>query len=138
MGCSTTCRSATNGCLILDADQAVPPALRAEIAALLARPPAEIREDGFYIRRRRSSAASRCASAANGGKYLLKSSARPRRALSVEQDTRVYVRGAVGRLRAPLEEHNRKKTAILFYLQKHLRMLTPSPGESWNAGAPPD
>ena len=39
----------------------------------------------------------------------------------VEQDTRVYVRGAVGRLRAPLEEWNRKEDAILFYLQKHLR-----------------
>src|SRR4029077_12994813 len=39
----------------------------------------------------------------------------------VEQDTRVYVRGPLGRLRAPLEEHNVKEDAIQFYLQKHLR-----------------
>ena len=31
------------------------------------------------------------------------------------------MRGEVGRLRAPLEEWNRKEDAILFYLEKHLR-----------------
>ncbi len=39
----------------------------------------------------------------------------------MEQDTRVYVSGPVGRLRTPLEEWNRKEDAIFFYLQKHLR-----------------
>ena len=39
----------------------------------------------------------------------------------VEQDTRVYVRGAVGVLRGSIEEWNRKEDAILFYLGKHLR-----------------
>ncbi len=31
------------------------------------------------------------------------------------------MRGPVGRLRAPLEEHNLKEDSIQFYLQKHLR-----------------
>jgi glycosyltransferase involved in cell wall biosynthesis len=108
--------------LILEADQAVPPALRAEIAALLAKPPAEIREDGFYIRRRQIFRGKPLRFGGYGGKYLLKLFRRGRGELDpVEQDTRVYIRGAVGRLRAPLEEHNRKEDAILFYLQKHLR-----------------
>ena len=39
----------------------------------------------------------------------------------MEQDTRVYVKGPVGKLKAPLEEWNRKEEEILFYLGKHLR-----------------
>jgi glycosyltransferase involved in cell wall biosynthesis len=106
--------------LILEADQAVPPELQTEIAALLARP--EIREDGFYIRRQQIFRGKPLRFGGYGSKVLLKLFRRSRSELDpVEQDTRVYVRGAVGRLRAPLVEWNRKEDAILFYLEKHLR-----------------
>lgn len=106
--------------LILEADQAVTPALRDEIAALLARP--DVREDGFYIRRRQIFRGRPLRFGGYGGKVLLKLFRRSRAELDpVEQDTRVYVRGAVGRLRAPLEEWNVKEDSIQFYLQKHLR-----------------
>jgi glycosyltransferase involved in cell wall biosynthesis len=106
--------------LILEADQAVPPELRAEIAALLAR--AEIAEDGFYIRRRQIFRGTWIRHGGYGGKHLLKLFRRSRGQLDpLEQDTRVYVRGRVGRLASPLEEWNRKEDAIQFYLQKHLR-----------------
>jgi glycosyltransferase involved in cell wall biosynthesis len=109
--------------LILEADQAVTPELRAELAALLARPESQaIREDGFYIRRRQIFRGKPLRFGGYGSKLLLKLFRRSRGELDpVEQDTRVYVHGAVGRLRAPLEEWNRKEDAILFYLQKHLR-----------------
>lgn len=106
--------------LILEADQAVPPALRSEIAALLAR--AEIAEDGFYIRRRQIFRGQWIRFGGYGSKHLLKLFRRSRGRLDpIEQDTRVYVQGRVGRLHAPLEEWNRKEDAILFYLEKHLR-----------------
>jgi len=106
--------------LILEADQALTPGLKEEIAALLARP--EIREDGFYIRRRQIFRGKPLRFGGYGGKVLLKLFRRSRSELDpIEQDTRVYVRGPVGRLRAPLEEWNLKEDAILFYLQKHLR-----------------
>jgi glycosyltransferase involved in cell wall biosynthesis len=106
--------------LILEADQALPPALCQEIAALLARP--EIAEAGFYIRRRQIFRGRPIRFGGYGGKHLLKLFRRDRCELDpAEQDTRVYVRGPVGRLRAPLEEWNRKEDAILFYLEKHLR-----------------
>jgi glycosyltransferase involved in cell wall biosynthesis len=107
--------------LILEADQAVTPELREEIAALLARPDA-VHEDGFYIRRRQIFRGKPLRFGGYGGKVLLKLFRRSRSGLDpVEQDTRVYVRGPVGRLRAPLEEWNVKEDAIQFYLQKHLR-----------------
>jgi glycosyltransferase involved in cell wall biosynthesis len=107
--------------LILEADQAVTPELREEIAALLARPDT-VREDGFYIRRRQIFRGKPLRFGGYGGKVLLKLFRRSRSGLDpVEQDTRVYVRGPVGRLRAPLEEWNVKEDAIQFYLQKHLR-----------------
>ena len=107
--------------LILEADQAVTPALKAEIAALLARPD-DVREDGFYIRRRQIFRGKPLRFGGYGSKVLLKLFRRGRSELDpVEQDTRVYVRGPVGRLRAPLEEWNLKEDSILFYLQKHLR-----------------
>jgi glycosyltransferase involved in cell wall biosynthesis len=106
--------------LILEADQALTPELKAEIAALLAR--RDVHENGFYIRRRQIFRGKPLRFGGYGGKYLLKLFRRGHGELDpVEQDTRVYVRGAVGRLRAPLEEHNLKEDAILFYLQKHLR-----------------
>ncbi|HEY0513851.1 MAG TPA: glycosyltransferase family 2 protein [Thermoanaerobaculia bacterium] len=107
--------------LILEADQAVTPALQAELAALLARPDA-VREDGFYIRRRQIFRGRPLRFGGYGGKVLLKLFRRSRSELDpVEQDTRVYVRGPLGRLRAPLEEWNLKEDSIQFYLQKHLR-----------------
>jgi glycosyltransferase involved in cell wall biosynthesis len=106
--------------LILEADQALPPALREEIAALLARP--RVEEAGFYIRRRQIFRGRPIRFGGYGGKHLMKLFRRDRCELDpAEQDTRVYVRGPVGRLRAPLEEWNRKEDAILFYLEKHLR-----------------
>jgi glycosyltransferase involved in cell wall biosynthesis len=106
--------------LILEADQALTPALRAEIAALLAGPGP--REDGFYVRRRQIFRGKPLRFGGYGRKAMLKLFRRGKGELDPhEQDTRVYVRGAVGRLRAPLEEWNRKEDAILFYLQKHLR-----------------
>jgi glycosyltransferase involved in cell wall biosynthesis len=106
--------------LILEADQAVPPELRAEIAALLAR--AEIAEDGFYIRRKQIFRGTWIRHGGYGGKLLLKLFRRSRGQLDpLEQDTRVYVRGHVGRLASPLEEWNKKEDEILFYLGKHLR-----------------
>jgi glycosyltransferase involved in cell wall biosynthesis len=107
--------------LILEADQAVTPALRTELAALLARPD-EVREDGFYIHRRQIFRGRPLRFGGYGSKVLLKLFRRSRSGLDpVEQDTRVYVRGPVGRLRAPIEEWNLKEDSIQFYLQKHLR-----------------
>jgi glycosyltransferase involved in cell wall biosynthesis len=107
--------------LILEADQAVTPALKAELAVLLARPD-EVREDGFYIHRRQIFRGRPLRFGGYGSKVILKLFRRSRSGLDpVEQDTRVYVRGPVGRLRAPLEEWNLKEDSIQFYLQKHLR-----------------
>lgn len=106
--------------LLLEADQALTPALRQEIAALLARP--EVHANGFYIRRRQIFRGKPLRFGGYGSKRLLKLFRRGYGELDPEeQDTRVYIRGPVGRLRAPIEEHNRKEDAILFYLQKHLR-----------------
>lgn len=107
--------------LILEADQAVTPALQREIAALLARPEG-VREDGFYIHRRQIFRGKPLRFGGYGSKLLLKLFRRSRSELDpIEQDTRVYVRGPVGRLRAPLEEWNLKEDSIQFYLHKHLR-----------------
>ena len=107
--------------LILEADQAVTPELKAELAALLARPD-DVSKDGFYIRRRQIFRGKPLRFGGYGSKVILKLFRRSRSGLDpVEQDTRVYVRGPVGRLRAPLEEWNVKEDSIQFYLQKHLR-----------------
>lgn len=106
--------------LILEADQALTEPLRAEIAALLAR--AEIAEAGFYIRRLQIFRGQAIRHGGYGGKRLLKLFRRSRGRLDPEeQDTRVYVDGAVGTLRHSLAEWNRKEDEILFYLGKHLR-----------------
>jgi glycosyltransferase involved in cell wall biosynthesis len=106
--------------LILEADQALSPELRAEIAALLAR--TEIAEDGFFIRRRQIFRGKPIRFGGYRGKHLLKLFRRGRGELDpIEQDTRVYVHGPVGRLHGPLEEWNHKEDSILFYLEKHLR-----------------
>lgn len=108
--------------LILEADQAVTPALVAELRRLF--DGQEIPCDGYYIRRRQIFRGKPIRFGGYGSKVLLKLFRRDRSQLDPEeQDTRVYVRGRVGRLRAPLEEWNRKEDAILFYLEKHLRYV---------------
>jgi glycosyltransferase involved in cell wall biosynthesis len=108
--------------LILEADQALTPGLRAEIAELLAGGGADVPEAGFYIRRRQIFRGKPIRFGGYGSKTLLKLFRRDRAELDpVEQDTRVYVRGPVRTLREPLEEWNRKEDDILFYLHKHLR-----------------
>src|SRR5262249_40945909 len=106
--------------LILEADQAIPEALNRELRDVVAR--ADVREHGFYIRRIQIFRGKPIRFGGYGGKYLLKLFRRSRGRLDpVEQDTRVYIDGAVGKLRSPLEEWNRKEDSILFYLEKHLR-----------------
>ena len=106
--------------LILEADQTIPPPLAAEIAALVAR--ADVRENGFTIRRRQFFRGRPIRWGGYGGKRLLKLFRRAHARLDPEeQDTRVYVDGAVGHLRHPLDESNRKEDEILFYVGKHLR-----------------
>jgi glycosyltransferase involved in cell wall biosynthesis len=106
--------------LILEADQALTPELVTEIRHLLDR--ADVPERGFFIRRRQIFRGTAIRFGGYGGKHLLKLFRRGHGQLDPqEQDTRVYVDGPVGSLRAPLEEWNRKEDAILFYLEKHLR-----------------
>lgn len=106
--------------LLLEADQALSAPLRDEIAALLIR--SNLTEAGFYIRRRQFFRGREIRFGGYGSKRLLKLFRKGRASLdSNEQDTRVYVDGAVGYLSHPLVESNRKEDAILFYLEKHLR-----------------
>jgi glycosyltransferase involved in cell wall biosynthesis len=106
--------------LILEADQAVTPELRSELAVLFTRP--EIPQNGFYLPRRQIFRGRRLRFGGYGRKYLLKLFRRGAGELDpVEQDTRVYVEGEVGKLRGSLLEWNRKEEEVLFYLGKHLR-----------------
>lgn len=106
--------------MILEADQVVTPGLRQELEQLFSR--AHISENGFYIPRRQIFRGRWIRFGGYGSKCLLKlfrfgtSELDPN-----EEDTRVYVRGLVGKLKSPLIEDNRKEDDILFYLQKHLR-----------------
>jgi glycosyltransferase involved in cell wall biosynthesis len=106
--------------LILEADQALGSDARTEIARLLENPGPK--ENGFYIRRKQIFRGKWIRWGGYGNKHLLKLFRRSKARLDpVEQDTRVYVDGEVGKLRAPLEEWNLKEESILFYLEKHLR-----------------
>jgi glycosyltransferase involved in cell wall biosynthesis len=108
--------------LILEADQAVTPALARELAELFRDDGAGPGCDGYFIRRRQIFRGRPIRFGGYGGKHLLKLFRRGVSGLDPEeQDTRVYVRGRVGRLASPIEEWNRKEDAILFYLEKHLR-----------------
>ena len=85
--------------LILEADQAVTAGAREESRRSS---PGRTRseKDGFYIRRRQIFRGKPLRFGGYGSKYLLKLFRRSRSELDpVEQDTRVYVRGPVGRLR---------------------------------------
>jgi glycosyltransferase involved in cell wall biosynthesis len=112
----------TEWILILEADQAISPALHAELVSLFARP--RIVESGFYVRRQQVFRGKTLRFGGYGAKYMLKLFRRGAGALDPEEaDTRVYVTGRVGRLRAPIIEANRKEDQILFYLEKHLRYV---------------
>lgn len=106
--------------MILEADQMLTPALKEELEHLFSRP--SIRENGFYVRRQQVFRGKALRFGGYGSKYMLKLFRRAAGELDPEEtDTRVYVKGEVGRLRSPIIEENRKEDAILFYLQKHLR-----------------
>ncbi|MFL6210382.1 MAG: glycosyltransferase family 2 protein [Pyrinomonadaceae bacterium] len=106
--------------LILEADQALTPALKNELQALFARD--EIKERGFYVRRRQIFRGQPLRFGGYGSKYMLKLFHRGTGALDPEEtDTRVYVTGPVGKLKHPIVEENIKENDILFYLQKHVR-----------------
>lgn len=106
--------------LILEADQALTPELRSELEELFSR--SEIAERGFYIRRRQVFRGKPLRFGGYGSKYMLKLFHRASGELDAkETDTRIYVRGTVGKLKSPIIEENLKENLILFYLQKHLR-----------------
>lgn len=106
--------------LILEADQQVTPELRAEIQKLLAQ--SNIDENGFYIRRKQMFRGKWIRHGGYGSKYLLKLFRKNSGRLDPdEEDTRVYIEGKTGKLKAPLIEDNVKEHEILFYLEKHLR-----------------
>jgi glycosyltransferase involved in cell wall biosynthesis len=106
--------------LLLECDQQVTPELLQELQDLFARP--HIEENGFYVRRKQMFRGRWIRHGGYGSKHLLKLFRRGTGELDVkEQDTRVYVQGKLGKLRAPLLEDNRKEDEIMFYLQKHLR-----------------
>jgi glycosyltransferase involved in cell wall biosynthesis len=106
--------------LILEADQSLTPALREELETLFSR--GEIAERGFYVRRRQVFRGKPLRFGGYGSKYMLKLFYREAGELDVkETDTRIYVRGPVGKLKSSIMEENLKENLILFYLQKHLR-----------------
>lgn len=106
--------------MIVEADQEVTPALRRELEQLFSGDGP--REDGFYVQRQQVFRGKRLRFGGYGSKYMLKLFRRSVSSLDPEEsDTRVYVRGKVRRLSAPIIEHNLKEDEILFYLQKHLR-----------------
>jgi len=106
--------------MILEADQMFTPELKTELEQIFAR--GAIREDGFYVRRQQVFRGKALRFGGYGSKYMLKLFRRAAGELDPEEtDTRVYVKGLVGRLRSPIIEENKKEDEILFYLQKHLR-----------------
>ncbi len=108
--------------LILEADQVLSPELRVELSERFQQGGRAIEEDGFYIRRQQIFRGKPIRHGGYGSKYLLKLFRRSCSSLDeTEQDTHVYVRGPVGKLRHPLIEDNAKESNILFYLSKHLR-----------------
>jgi len=106
--------------MILEADQTLTPELKREIEKLFAKP--EIAENGFYIKRRQIFRGKALRFGGYGSKYMLKLFRRSAGELDPEEtDTRVYVKGEIGKLKYPIVEDNQKENDILFYLQKHLR-----------------
>ncbi len=105
---------------LLEADRAVPESLVGELEDLFSRP--AIPENGFYVRRVQMFRGRQIRFGGYGSKRFLILFRRAFATLDAdEKDTRVYVKGAVGRLRHPVIEDNAKEREILFYLAKHLR-----------------
>lgn len=106
--------------MILEADQRLTPQLKQELEGLFSK--ADIPENGFYVRRQQVFRGKALRFGGYGSKFMLKLFRREAGELDPEEtDTRVYVKGRVGRLKAPIIEENRKEDEIIFYLQKHLR-----------------
>ena len=106
--------------MILEADQMLTTDLKLELERLFASPC--IRESGFYVRRRQVFRGRTLRFGGYGSKFMLKLFRRDAGELDPEEtDTRVYVKGQVGRLKSSIVEENRKEDDILFYLQKHVR-----------------
>jgi len=106
--------------LFLEADQVPEEGLKRELEALFAR--RSIAENGFYIRRKQIFRGKWIRHGGYGNKYLLKLFRKGFGELDEkEQDTRIYVRGSIGKLKGCLVEDNKKEASILFYLGKHLR-----------------
>jgi glycosyltransferase involved in cell wall biosynthesis len=106
--------------MILEADQAITPELKLELEKLYSQK--QIAENGFYVRRRQIFRGKELRFGGYGSKYMLKLFRRTAGQLDPEEtDTRVYVQGEIGKLKASILEDNKKEQEILFYLQKHLR-----------------
>ncbi len=106
--------------LIIEADQVPELSLIKELVELFEKK--IIEENGFYIRRKQVFRDKWIQNGSYGNKYLLKLFRKKYGQLDPkEQDTRVYVSGAIGKLNGYLVEDNKKESSILFYLSKHLR-----------------
>jgi glycosyltransferase involved in cell wall biosynthesis len=106
--------------MILEADQELTPKLKEELQQLFRG--ADINKNGYYVRREQIFRGKPLRFGGYGSKYMLKLFRRSAGELDPkETDTRVYVKGDVGKLKHPIIEHNLKEDEILFYLQKHLR-----------------
>jgi glycosyltransferase involved in cell wall biosynthesis len=106
--------------MILEADQELTPQLKDELQHLF--DGGEIDKNAFYVRRQQIFRGKPLRFGGYGSKYMLKLFRRSAGELDPEEtDTRVYVKGDIGKLKHPIVEHNFKEDEILFYLQKHLR-----------------
>jgi glycosyltransferase involved in cell wall biosynthesis len=106
--------------MILEADQELTPSLKEELQQLFSG--AEPDKNAYYVRRQQIFRGKPLRFGGYGSKYMLKLFRRSAGELDPEEtDTRVYVKGDIGKLKHPIIEHNFKEDEILFYLQKHLR-----------------
>jgi glycosyltransferase involved in cell wall biosynthesis len=106
--------------MILEADQELTPSLKEELQQLFSG--AELNKNAYYVRRQQIFRGKPLRFGGYGSKYMLKLFRRSAGELDPEEtDTRVYVKGDIGKLKHPIIEHNFKEDEILFYLQKHLR-----------------
>jgi glycosyltransferase involved in cell wall biosynthesis len=106
--------------MILEADQELTPSLKEELQQLFSG--ADPNKNAYYVRRQQIFRGKPLRFGGYGSKYMLKLFRRSAGELDPEEtDTRVYVKGDIGKLKHPIIEHNFKEDEILFYLQKHLR-----------------
>jgi glycosyltransferase involved in cell wall biosynthesis len=106
--------------LILEADQRPDEDLKRSLEALYAR--SVIAENGFDLRRKQIFRGKWIRFGGYGSKRMLKLFRRGYGEIDPkEEDSRIYVQGAIGQLDGWLVEENVKEERILFYLEKHLR-----------------